>query len=95
MAVSLSTTVAVSIAVALLAGAACLLVGVVTGTLYSTKRLQFKNSANAQPQPARSVAEAGPTAIPEYEEIDLQGTMRSEIQLMENAAYGQCYATES
>ena len=49
----------------------------------------------SEDQPVKSVTEAGLTAIPEYEEINLQGTKSAEIQLMENAAYGQCYATES
>ena len=74
-----------SIAVALLVGAVCLVVGVVTGTIFSKKQLHFRELANVQPsedQPVRSVTEDDSTV---YEEIDLQGTKCEEIQLMENA----------
>ena len=86
-----SITVGVSIAVALLVGAICLVVGVVTG-IYSTKRLQLKNSANAQPSKDQPVTDQPVTEadFPEYEEINLEGTKHADIQLMENAAYGQC-----
>ena len=77
-----SITVGVSIAVALLVGAICLVVGVVTG-IYSTKRLQLKDSANAQPSKDQPVTEA---AFPEYEEINLEGTKHADNY----SAHGKC-----
>ena len=83
---ALTTTVGVSIAVALLFSAVGFTVGVVTGICGRQKR------QSTTPQISQGVTlssvDTEVKAIPEYEEISLPGVKRVDIQLTDNAAYG-------
>ena len=88
-ALSLSVPIAVSVVVSLLIGALTFVAGLSAGMCVSKRR--FKTAADTGQLPPSSAEEAenSITTAAVYEEVDLHQVKPTDLQLTENAAYGE------
>ena len=87
---SLSVPIAVSVVVCLFVGALTFVAGVFAGMCVSKRRLKTAADTGQLPPSSAEEPENSIKTAAVYEEVDLHQVKPTDIQLTENAAYGEC-----